>query len=182
MNHAFEDDFGGGRHLQVVATALHQFGAVAAQQAGEGVFGEAVRHRGHGAENGRGIGAQGHGYRERLARMLLAPLTVIQRAATVAQPTHDDLVAADHLLAIDAEVLAILVRALGDGQAPGDQRGNVAGQQVCTGNMPRSTSSPSMTTSWQTASLTTLGAIEMILRKIGSFDQASFSPWAARAP
>ncbi|MNY64536.1 hypothetical protein D3C86_2016660 [compost metagenome] len=34
-----------------------------------------------------------------------------------------------------------------------------------------------MTTSWQIASLTTLGAIEMILRKIGSLDQASFSPF-----
>ncbi|MCY1442239.1 hypothetical protein D9M71_586010 [compost metagenome] len=51
------------------------------------------------------------------------------------------------------------------------------GQQVCTGNFERSTSSPSMTTSWQIASLTTLGAIEMILRKIGSLDQASFRPF-----
>ncbi|MNG22458.1 hypothetical protein D3C84_1069400 [compost metagenome] len=34
-----------------------------------------------------------------------------------------------------------------------------------------------MTTSWHTASLTTFGAIEMILRKIGSFDHASFKPF-----
>ncbi|MCY1432796.1 hypothetical protein D9M71_488040 [compost metagenome] len=45
----------------------------------------------------------------------------------MAEPAHDHLVAADHLLAIDAEVLPLLVRALGDGQAPGDQRGDVAG-------------------------------------------------------
>ncbi|MNF89688.1 hypothetical protein D3C84_722230 [compost metagenome] len=55
-----------------------------------------------------------------------APLTVIQGAATVAEPAHDDLVAADHLLAIDAEVLPLLVRPAGDGQAPGDQWGDVA--------------------------------------------------------
>ncbi|MNT26106.1 hypothetical protein D3C72_1616580 [compost metagenome] len=58
--------------------------------------------------------------------MLFAPLAVIQRAATVAQPAHDDLVAADHLLTVDTEVLAILVRAFGDGQAPGDQRTDIA--------------------------------------------------------
>ncbi|MNV08646.1 hypothetical protein D3C71_991170 [compost metagenome] len=44
----------------------------------------------------------------------------------MAQPAHDDLVATDHLLTVDAEVLAILVRAFGDGQAPGDQRTDVA--------------------------------------------------------
>ncbi|MNT18126.1 hypothetical protein D3C72_1533080 [compost metagenome] len=43
------------------------------------------------------------------------------------QPAHDDLVAADHLLAVDAKVLALLVRALGDDQPPGDQRRGVAG-------------------------------------------------------
>ena len=31
------------------------------------------------------------------------------------------------MLAVDAEVLAVLVRAFGDGQAPGDQRADVAG-------------------------------------------------------
>ncbi|MNI10393.1 hypothetical protein D3C73_635050 [compost metagenome] len=126
MDHAFEDDFGGGRHLQVVAATLHQLSAVTAQEACEGVFGKAVGHRGHGTEDGRRVSAQGHGNRERLARMLFAPLAVIQRAATVAQPAHDDLVATDHLLTVDTEVLAILVRAFGDGQTPGDQRTDVA--------------------------------------------------------
>ncbi len=54
-------------------------------------------------------------------------LAEIERAAAVRQPAHDDLVAADHLLAVDAQVLALLVRALGHHQAPGDQRRSVAG-------------------------------------------------------
>ncbi|MNO94898.1 hypothetical protein D3C76_865270 [compost metagenome] len=126
MNHPFEDDFGGGRHLQVVATALDQFGPVTAQQAGKGVLGKTVWHRGHGTEDGRRVSTQRHGHRERLARVFLAPFTVIQRAAAVTQPAHDDLVAADHLLTVDTEVLPVLVRPLGDRQAPGDQRGDIA--------------------------------------------------------
>ncbi len=126
MDHALEDDLGGGRHLQVVAAALHQFGTVAAQQTSESVFGETVRHRRHSAKNGCRVSAQSHRDREWLTRVFFAPLTVIQRAATVAQPAHDHLVAADHLLTIDAEVLAVLVRTFGDGQAPGDQRTDVA--------------------------------------------------------
>ena len=42
------------------------------------------------------------------------------------EPAHDDLVARDHLLPVDAEVLARLVRPARDGQAPGDQRRRVA--------------------------------------------------------
>ncbi|MNV59442.1 hypothetical protein D3C71_1518660 [compost metagenome] len=44
----------------------------------------------------------------------------------MAQPAHDDLVAADHLLTVDTEVLPVLVRTFSDGQAPGDQWRNVA--------------------------------------------------------
>ncbi|MNQ86721.1 hypothetical protein D3C85_1019210 [compost metagenome] len=44
----------------------------------------------------------------------------------MAEPAHDQLVAADHLLTVDAEVLAFLVRPLGNGQAPGDQRRHIA--------------------------------------------------------
>ena len=51
------------------------------------------------------------------------------------------------------------------------------GQQCWIGNLPRSTSSPSSITSWQGASLTTLGAMEMTFLKIGSLLQASFSPF-----
>ena len=48
------------------------------------------------------------------------------------QPTHDDFSPPDHLLAIDAQVLALprlgpALRSAGDDQAPGDQRSDIAG-------------------------------------------------------
>ena len=61
-----------------------------------------------------------------LARMRQAMVAEIQRAAAMRQPAHDDLVRRDHLLAIDAEVLARLARAARDRQAPGDQRARIA--------------------------------------------------------
>ena len=106
--------------------ALRQLGACAAQQAGELVFGQRVRHRRHGAEDRRRIGAQHHRHRIRLARIGERELAEIERAAAMREPAHDQLVAADHLLPVDAEVLARLVRPARDGQAPGDQRPGVA--------------------------------------------------------
>jgi len=38
-------------------------------------------------------------------------LAKIQRAAAMRQPAHDEFVRRDHLLAVDAEVLALLVGA-----------------------------------------------------------------------
>ena len=127
MDHAFQHDLGTGRHLQVAAQALHQFGLAAAQQSGELVFGKTVRHRRDRAEYGGRIGADHHRDRERLAGMRLAPVLKIQRAAAMRQPAHDDLVRRDHLLAVDAEILARLVRPARDHQAPGDQRRDIAG-------------------------------------------------------
>ena len=126
VDHPFEDDLGAGRHLQVAAATLDQLGTMPAQQAGESVFGKGVRHRRDRTEDGRRIGAQRHGYRIGLARMLLAPLPVVQCAAAMAKPAHDHLVAADHLLAVDAQVLPFLVRPAGNGQTPGDQRPDIA--------------------------------------------------------
>ncbi|MNM52217.1 hypothetical protein D3C81_632920 [compost metagenome] len=54
-------------------------------------------------------------------------LAEVQRAATVRQPAHDDLIASQHLLAVDTEVLPLLVRPLGDHQAPGNQGRDIAG-------------------------------------------------------
>ncbi|MCY1177086.1 hypothetical protein D9M73_173820 [compost metagenome] len=51
------------------------------------------------------------------------------------------------------------------------------GQQVCTGSFDRSTASPSSITSWHGPSRSTFGAIDSTFLKIGSFDQASFSPF-----
>ncbi|MNV48081.1 hypothetical protein D3C71_1399710 [compost metagenome] len=57
----------------------------------------------------------------------------VQRPAPVGQPAHDDLVAREHLLAVDAQVLPRLARAARDGQAPGDERCHVAGPAVLHG-------------------------------------------------
>ena len=47
-----------------------------------------------------------------------AVVAKVERAAAMREPAHDDLVAADHLLAVDAEVLALLLRPARDGRAP----------------------------------------------------------------
>ena len=60
-------------------------------------------------------------------------LAEVQRPAPVRQPAHDDLVASQYLLTIDAQVLPLLVRALGDHQAPGDQGRDIAGPAMLDG-------------------------------------------------
>ncbi len=62
--------------------------------------------------------------------MGLLPLAKIDGTATMIEPAHNQLVFGDLLLAIDAEVLALLVGATGDGEAPGDQRRHIAGPAV----------------------------------------------------
>ena len=123
---AFQHDLGAGGHLQIAADGFYYLGAAAAQQTGKGVFGEGIRHRRHRAEDGRRIGTERHHHREALTRVGLLPLAKIDGTAAVIQPAHDQLVLADLLLAIDAEVLPLLVGAAGDGQTPGHQRGHVA--------------------------------------------------------
>ena len=109
-----------------MAQALCDFRPRAAQEARELVFGQAVRHRRHRAEYRCRIGAERDRDGKRLARMREAVIAIIERAATRAQPAHDDLVGSDHLLAINAEVLALFVRAARDHQAPRNQRGRVS--------------------------------------------------------
>ncbi len=126
MDHAFEHDLGACRHLQVRADAFRQLGLAAAQQAGELVFGKIVRHRRHRAEDGGRIAAEHHRDRKGLAGILQAMVAEIERAAAMGEPAHDHLVAADHLLAIDAEVLPALGRPARHRQPPGDQRRHIA--------------------------------------------------------
>jgi hypothetical protein len=109
MDHAFQHDLGRGRHLQRRAQALRQLGLAAAQQAGKLVFGQRIGHRRHGAEDGRRIAAEHHRHRERLAGVGQLVLAKIQRPAAMGQPAHDHLVRPEHLLAVDAEVLPVLV-------------------------------------------------------------------------
>jgi len=57
----------------------------------------------------------------------LLPVAEVQRPAAVGQPAHDDPVAAQHLHAIDAQVLARLLRSLGHHQPPGNERSDIPG-------------------------------------------------------
>src|SRR5205814_7045482 len=53
-------------------------------------------------------------------------ILVIERAAAVREPAHDDAIAGDDLLAVNAEVLTLFARAARYGEAPGDERPCVA--------------------------------------------------------
>ena len=122
----FEHDLGPGRHRQVAAQRLRDLGARAAQQAGELVFGQAVRHRRDRAQRGGRVGAQRHGDGEGRAGMGDRVVAEIQRAAAVRQPAHDELVRPQQLLTVDTQVLALGVGAARDHQAPGQERRHVA--------------------------------------------------------
>ena len=125
MNDPLQDDLGRGRDAEIVAERRGDLGLGAAQQAGELVFGQRIRHRRHRAQDGRRVGTDGDAERKRLARMGLLEIAEIERPAALRQPAHDDLVRADDLLAVDAQVLARFTRAFADDQAPGNQRPGV---------------------------------------------------------
>ncbi len=55
------------------------------------------------------------------------PVAEIQCAAAVGQPAHNQFVFADHLLAVDAEVLPFFFRPAGDYQWPGNQWPRIIG-------------------------------------------------------
>ena len=118
---ALQQDLAAGRRIQPGGRAVPHPGALSAQQAGEFVFGERVRHRRHRGERGRGIGTDGDQQWERLVRVRGLPVGEVQRAPAVRQPANDDAVAANHLLPVDRHVLALLAGAAGDHQAKGDQ-------------------------------------------------------------
>ena len=132
---ALQHDLGAGRHLQHQAALAHlavgQLGAAATQQAGELVFRETVRYRGHRAEDRGRIRPQSHHDRKGLSTICMNEFTEIQRSTAVSKPAHDDLTPPDHLLAVDAQVLASArpghrLRTAGHHQPPGDQRRHVA--------------------------------------------------------
>src|SRR2546430_7854893 len=62
------------------------------------------------------------------ARQLV--VTEVERTAAMREPAHDDTVSPDHLLAVDSEVLPLLLGTARDGEAPGDERPGVAGPAV----------------------------------------------------
>src|SRR6266852_3916245 len=51
----------------------------------------------------------------------------IERAAAVREPAHDDAVASDDLLPVDAEVLPALLGPARHGETPGDERAGIPG-------------------------------------------------------
>ena len=130
---AFQHDFGAGWHLQRHGHGIGHFGAGTAQQAGKLVLRQRIGHGRDRAQDGRRIGPDGHRHGVRLAGVLLGVLGKVQRSAPVRQPAHDELVMADHLLAVDAQVLPLFMRPTGDGQPPGDERGHIAGPAVLDG-------------------------------------------------
>ncbi|MNQ50359.1 hypothetical protein D3C85_642960 [compost metagenome] len=124
---AFQHDLGPGRHGKVAAQRLRDLGARAAQQAGELVFGQAVRHGRDGAQRGGRVGAQRDRDGEGRAGVRDGVVAEIQRAAAMRQPAHDELVGPQQLLAIDAQVLALRVGAACDHQPPGQEGRHVPG-------------------------------------------------------
>ena len=101
--------------MQIIAYALHQLGARAAQQACELVFAQGIGHGRDRAQNGGRVTAQDHRHWIRLTGVGLFVRQKIQSAATVSEPAHDDFVFAYDLLAVNAQVLTLFVRATGNG-------------------------------------------------------------------
>jgi hypothetical protein len=88
-----------------------------------------------------------------------AVVAEIERAAAVRQPAHDELVAREHLLAVDAQVLPRLVRPARDDQAPGDERRHVAGPAVLHRQARQVDVRLPTPRSWHGAEPATLGAM-----------------------
>src|SRR5437870_1990887 len=130
MDHAFQHDLRAGRHLQIAAQAFHELGARAAQQPRELVVAARIGHRCHGGEHRRRIGAERHGHREWGAGARELVITEVERAAAMREPAHDDAVSPDHLLAVDAEVVPLLLWTACDSEAPSDERPGVTGPAV----------------------------------------------------
>jgi hypothetical protein len=130
VDEAFEHDLGARRHLQRIDArreARRKFGTGTAQQSRELVLGERVRHGRHRAQDGGRVCAEYDRDGIWLARVAQRELTKVQRAAAVREPSHDELVASDQLLPVDAQILPHLVRPARDGEPPRDERPCVAG-------------------------------------------------------
>ena len=113
-------DLGRGRHAQLAAHSLDQFSTAAAQESGELVFRQTVGHGRHRPQYGGRVSAQRDGDGIGFTGVLQTMLAKIQRAAPVGEPAHDELVRPDHLLAVDTQILPLLIRAPGNHQPPGN--------------------------------------------------------------
>ena len=135
MDDAFEHNFRARGHVEVRTHRFADFRARAAQQPGELVFRKCVRNRCHRSEHGSRVAAQRDGDGEGFIRIGGAKIAVIQRAAAMRQPAHDEAVFADDLLAINAQILTRLARPSGNHQAPGNQRRHIARPAMLDGQL-----------------------------------------------
>ena len=124
---ALQDDFGAGRNVEIGMQAACDLAAFSPEQAGERVFGQAVRNRCHRSQHGCGVRAKRDRNREGPIRVFLLPVPQIQRASTMRQPAHDQAIAADQLLPINTQVLPLFFGPAGYGQTPGHQRTRILG-------------------------------------------------------
>ena len=121
MDESFQQDFGAGRCVEARQRAVPELATLAAQQAGKFVLAQGIGYRRNRCQQGGRIGTERHQDRERLVRSRCDVVGIIERAAAVRKPAHDQRVRADQLLAVDGDVLSGLTRAAGDHQAKGDQ-------------------------------------------------------------
>ena len=176
MDRALEHDLRARRHLEAGAERPRDLGAPAPEEARERVLGERVRDRGDRGE-GSWRGPPRGRRRPGTAPPAAPRATPGSRARPpVGEPAHDDPVAADDLLAVDAEVLPPAVRPRVMTRAQVTRGPASSGQQVWTGHAPRSTASPSRTTSRHGGERVSRGDIARIWRKMGSDFHASRRP------
>ena len=122
---ALQNKLRAGGHLQVATQALSDRCLLAAQQARKSIFRQGIRHRCHRAENGRRVGTQRHRDGKGFTGMGLLPFAKIQRPAPLRQPAHNRAVFADHLHAVNTQVLPLFLRPPCHHQRPGNQRPGV---------------------------------------------------------
>src|SRR5699024_935213 len=100
---------------------------------GKLIFRQAVGYGCHGSQGGGRVGTQGNRNGKRLARVGEGMIAEVQRTTTVRQPAHDELVAPQYLLPVDAQVLPACAWAPGDDQPPREQRCNIPWPAVLYG-------------------------------------------------
>jgi hypothetical protein len=121
VDEPFEQDLRTRGGVQARVRAAPDARAIAAQQAREFVFGKRVRNRGDGREHRGRIGADRHEDGKRSVWVFVAPAGVIECAAPVWKPSHDQAIAADQLLPVDRDVLARMPCAARHHEAERDQ-------------------------------------------------------------
>ena len=95
MDDTFQHDFCTGRHLQIVADTFHQLRPRTAQQSGKLVFAQGIGNGRYRAQNGGRVATEHDGDGIRRIGIEFAELLIIQRAAAMRQPAHNELIFAD---------------------------------------------------------------------------------------